>query len=376
MINDDVLDAVLPVPELEVLKDETVAELQTEGFVLTNFNSGGIFYTLLMVALRIKIELTQLLRSILSNLFISHATGVWLDLKAADYSKTRKAAQKTQGVVTVSRTASGEAITIPKGQVFKTIKDINGDELRFFALEDTVLQKDALSVEVPVEAEVEGTDYNVPVGQITRTLTYISGIDTIANGEDWVTREGTDTEDDDSLRERCLRSWSELARVPIKDTYVNTCEAITGVLYATVNDQHPRGQGTIDIVITSEAGSATETLLETVRTACEAIKQPDTDILIMSAETVEQPITLTVTVLSSVNQDGIDTQVQSSITNLLKISRNRTLNELTHADIIYRVKRDISTIRNVTITEPAEDMFLTADKVILPGIITVTVEEV
>lgn len=190
MINDDVLDAVLPVPELEVLKDETVAELQTEGFVLTNFNSGGIFYTLLMVAIRIKIELTQLLRSILSNLFISHATGVWLDLKAADYSKTRKAAQKAQGVVTVSRTASGEAITIPKGQVFKTIKDINGDELRFFALEDTVLQKDALSVEVPVEAEVEGTDYNVPVGQITRSLTYISGIDTIANGEGWVTREG------------------------------------------------------------------------------------------------------------------------------------------------------------------------------------------
>lgn len=35
----------------------------------------------------------------------------------------------------------GDAVKIEKGHVFKTKKDINGEELRFFVLEATVLQQ-------------------------------------------------------------------------------------------------------------------------------------------------------------------------------------------------------------------------------------------
>ena len=142
MIDKEILDAVIPVPTLEEAKDEKVAELKEEGFVVTNFHSGGVFYTLLMVELRIKIELLQLARRILNNMFVTHAEGVWLDLKMPDYSKKRKKAQKAQGLVTVSRVgASGEAIKIAKGHVFKSILDINGEELRYFTIEAAVLQK-------------------------------------------------------------------------------------------------------------------------------------------------------------------------------------------------------------------------------------------
>ena len=55
----------------------------------------------------------------------------------------------------------------------------------------------------------EGTRYNVPPGQITRTLTYLGDV-SISNGEDWIVREGSDTEDDESARTRTLRAWSEL----------------------------------------------------------------------------------------------------------------------------------------------------------------------
>ena len=120
----------------------------------------------------------------------------------ADYSKKRKKAQKTQGFVTVSRTdMTGEAVKIPKGHVFKSILDINGEELRFFVLEAATLQKGASSVDVLVEAETEGSRYNVPAGQITRTLTYLGDV-TFSNAEDWIVREGSDTEDDESGRRR------------------------------------------------------------------------------------------------------------------------------------------------------------------------------
>lgn len=376
MIDNEILDEVLPVPELEALKDAVVEELTAEGFAVTNFHSGGVFFTLLMIALRIKIELLELTRTVLNQMYISHASGTWLDLKAMDYSKSRKAAQKARGYVTVSRTTGGgEAIKIAKGHVFKTEKDINGEELRFFTVEASVLQKGALSVDVPVEAEKVGTRYNVPQGQIIRSLTYIGDVQ-MTNGQAWLIREGSDTEDDESLRARCLRAWSELASVSIHDTYVNAAEAIPGVLYATVNDQHPRGQGTIDVIITSEAGGATEALLEDVRAACEAIKAPDDNVLVKSAETIVQPIALRVTVPDSVNRDGLTSRVQSSIFNMLKISRGRVLNELTHADLIFHVKSSITAIRNVTITAPDSDLFLASDKVILPGEITVTIEGV
>ena len=183
MIDKDTLDAVLPLPEIEERRDELVTELKEEGFVITNFHSGGIFYTLLMIVLRIEREFKQFLRNFLNNAFVTHASGAWLDLKAADYSKKRKKAQKAQGLVTVSRTdAEGDAVKIEKGHVFKTKKDINGEELRFFVLEATVLQQGAWAVDVLVEAEMEGSQYNVPEGQITRSLTFLNGIDEISNG--------------------------------------------------------------------------------------------------------------------------------------------------------------------------------------------------
>ena len=133
----------------------------------------------------------------------------------------------------------------------------------------------------------------------------------------------------------------------------------------------------MDIIITSEAGTATEDLLEKCREVCEEIREPDTDVLVKSAEIVDQDVAVTVTVASSLNQDGLAERVQASITDLLKLrNRGDSLNELTHADIIHKIKSDISTVRNVTVTTPAEDVFLTEEKVIMAGKITVTVEGV
>ncbi|MFQ8761068.1 MAG: baseplate J/gp47 family protein [Intestinimonas sp.] len=376
MIDHEILDQIIPVPELEDLKEETVAELKDAGFAITNFHSGGIFHTLLMIALRIQIELLELARTILNQSFVSHASGTWLDLKMADYSKLRKQARKTRGYVTVSRTGTdAEAVKIAKGHIFKSVKDINGEELRFFALEDTVLQKGAQSVDVLVEAETEGSRYNVPEAQITRTLTYIGEVE-ITNGEGWITQEGSDTEDDESARTRTLRAWSELALVPLRDTYVNVCEAISGVLYVTVNDQHPRGQGTVDVIVTSEAGAASEDLLAQCRAVCEAIREPDTDVLVKSAEIVYTDINVTVTISNSLSREGLSERVKAAVTDLLRLRGRRVFNELTHADLIHKIKSDVSVVRNVTVTAPAEDLFLATDKVILPGTITVSVEGV
>ena len=373
MIDKKTLDAVLPVPSLEELRDAKVEELKNEGFVITNFHSGGVFHTMLMIALRIKIEVIELLRLVLNNMFVSHATGIWLDLKMADYSKKRKRAQKARGLVTVTRLdMEGEAIKIAKGQVFKTALDINGEELRFFSLEPTVLQKGARTVDVLVEAEIEGARYNVPQGQITTSLTYIGEVE-ISNGEDWITREGSDTEDDDGLKTRTLRSWSELAARPIEDTFINAAESVAGVLFAQADCQHPRGQGTVDVIVTGTAGEATEGLLDAVQEAVDKIAGPYDNILVKSSVVVPQDIEVVVTTDDVSDDAEIKGKVASVLTELLAVRKGRKFYELTISDINHAIRSSYTSATNVSVTTPAQDVKLDKDKVITLGAVTVTV---
>lgn len=303
---------------------------------------------------------------------------VIIDRRAAEatpwYSKKRKKAQKAQGLVTVSRVgASGEAIKIAKGHVFKSILDINGEELRYFTIEAAVLQKGAMSVDVLVEAEAEGSRYNVPEGQITRTLTYIGDVK-ITNAADWIVREGSDTEDDESARARTLRSWSELAQLATEDAFVNAAESVTGVLFAQADCDHPRGQGTVDIIVTGTAGEATEGLLKSVQEAVDKIAGPYDNILVKSSVTVDQDIELIITTGSADSDEDIENRVKAILTELLAVRRGRKLNELTSSDINFAVRNGYSSATNAEITVPAQDVKLDKDKVITLGAVNVTVE--
>lgn len=374
MIDKEILDGVLPVPELEQLKEDVVNELKEEGFVITNFHPGGVFYTLLMVVLRIKIEFMQLLRVVLNNMFVSHSSGAWLDLKVADYGKKRKKAQKTRGLVTLSRAdTQGEAVKIPKGHVFKTTKDINGEELRFFVLEAAVMQKGARSVDVLVEAEKEGARYNVPPGQIARSLTYLNGVESVSNGADWIVREGSDTEDDAGVRSRTLRSWAELAKRPIEDTFINAAESVPGVLFAQADCDHPRGQGTVDVIVTGTAGTATEGLLNEVETAVDSIAGAYDNISVRGSTTISQDVTLAVTVADVASDEEIQNRVKAILAELLAVRKGRKLYELRLSDVNHAVRTGYTGSTNVEITLPAADVKLERDKVITLGTVSVTV---
>ena len=374
-ISDTILDEIFPVPDIDELKAEKVAELKDEGFVITNFNTGGIFNMILMFVLHCRIELIKLIRTILPEMFVSTASETWLPLRAADFSKELKAATKTKGNLTLTRTEGNtDVITIPTGTVFKTEKDIKGDELRYFSLSDVIMTASMSSILVSVEAEGTGSNYNVPVNQITKSLIYLDGISSITNAAGWITYEGSDIEDIESLRDRTLNSWAELSSRPIADKYKNVCESVSGVLYVRVDQMHPRGQGTIDIIVTSTNGEATESLLESVRTAADEIKGEDDNILVKSAVTVLQDLIVNITIQKTASDDGIQERAIAVISNYFKISKDRNLNELIHMDIIYALRNDMSIIKNVKISNPVEDLILDTDKVIILGTVTVNVQ--
>lgn len=375
MIDNSILDKIFSEPDRDTLKDELVAKLQERGFVITNFRSGGIFYTMLMIVVQVRVELTKLLRSMLNTMYVRHADGEWLGMLAADFSKTRKAAVKAQGTVTLYRDSEAEITTVvPRGTVFLTETDINGEKLRFFSIEKVTGQKGTVVMYGPVEAEMEGSKYNIPPGQITKSMKHLEGVERINNDEGWISREGSDIEEWESLRERTLGAWDLLATMPTAAKYKNICEAVDGVLHVTVHQLHPRGQGTVDIIVTGTAGEATPELLAKVQAAADGIKAPDDDVLVKSAITVTQDIMLQVILPKLVSDDGIKDRVVSVVTNYFRISRDRELNEFIQYNLLYAIKNSVPLIKNVKIIEPEGDLVLEKDKVIICGTVTVNIE--
>lgn len=375
MLSDLILNKLIPLPtedeELEAIK----TELADAGFVITNFKSGGIWYTLLRIFIRIKIELLKLARTMLSNVFLSSADNVdWLELRAADFGKTRKQALKTQGNLTLTRTVTTANITIPAGYIFKTEPDSDGNVLRYISTGAVVFTAGSTSCSVPVEAESAGSNYNVPTGKITQSLIHIESVTGITNAEDWITREGSDIEEIESLRSRTLNAFSELATNPTAAKYKSVCEAVEGVLGVSVDDQHPRGQGTIDIIVTSATGSATQALLDAVLVAAKTIAGPYDNLLVKASDTVSQDVAATIVLPGAVSDSGIAEAAEQTIRSLFIVSKSRALNELYLSDLIVALKAAIPTAKSIRITEPAADVVLGTDKVIVLGEVTITIE--
>lgn len=376
MIDEEILDKVCPIPDEDETMEEIKGKLGEEGFIINNFNKGGIFYIIIRIFVLIYIDIKRLARSIINNLFIKHAEGDWLEIKVADVGKKRKEAIKTRGYVTLYRDDYQNALQITKGHMFKTLPDVNGKELKFYVLDTTVIGAGEKSGKVLVEAESPGTGYNVSTGKITVSMIHLDGVVSVSNEEGWLYEEGADIEDLEDLRTRAEDAWSELAERTTEEKLINVSKKVSGVLDARVDAQHPRGQGTTDIIITSTSGEATQELLKKVENATAYLKGNYDDFLYKSSTIVNVDIKLTLYIAKDASTDGVQQTAEKTIEKFMQLSSREELNCLYMDDIRYAMKSDIETYKRAEISSPDGDIELDKGKVIMLGGIEVIVKNV
>jgi len=252
-------------------------------------------------------QLYLFLAFVLTQAFPSSATGAWLDLWCKQVDITRRAATKARGVVYFTRAGTSGNVRIPAGRILRTPPDAAGQVYRFVTTEDAVLPAGQTEIVVPVEAEEYGAAANVTVGQIVDLVTPVQGVDAVTNRAAWLVSEGADREDDESLRGRYALAW--LARNGLtRHAYQAWALEVPGVTSASVLDQHPRGQGTVDVVITGAAGLPTQDLLDAV-SARIAEDQPQNDDVL-----VKGPVEVGVAIdaqLELVSGDAVAIQAQA-----------------------------------------------------------------
>lgn len=375
MIDESIMEKIVSLPKESEKMEELEAELKETGFPITNFNKGGIFYHLLRLSVRVGLELKKLARTIINSSFMKHAEGDWLEIKAADYSKYRKPAVKAAGYITIFRYDCANALQITKGHAFKTLPDISGRELKFYVLENTVLKPGETTGKVLVEAEQAGISYNIELGKIKVSMIHLEGVEKIENESGWLYREGAEAETDKSLRERCLSSFSELATRTIEEKLVNAAKSIPGVLYARVDAQHPRGQGTVDIIITGAAGEASPELIEQVGIAIEDLKGNYEDYLVKSSEIVRQNFELVIYLTEDTALYGVQEQAEKLIKKMMDLTRTN-LSVLYRDSIIQTLSNSILNYLKTDIISPAADVELDKNKVIMLGNVNITIKNI
>ena len=84
MIDESIMEKIIPIPDEDEEMEKIQGELEDEGFPITNFKKGGIFYHLSRLLVTIYIELKELSRTILNACFIKHAEEDWLKIREED----------------------------------------------------------------------------------------------------------------------------------------------------------------------------------------------------------------------------------------------------------------------------------------------------
>ena len=347
---------------------------------ITNWSIGGVLRTLIELSCYGLSGLYTLLIKIVPMGFLKYATGKWLDLKADELGLSRHQARMAEGYIVFSRIESGVSVKIPARSIVKTQTTATGQEFRYFTKEEVILTEDELSVKVPVISEFEGAAWNVGNNYIRILVTHIAGIDSVYNESEWITLEGLDTETDDKLRERCYLQWYELSTGSTAKAYESWVYKVEGVIDTAIIDTHPRGGGTVDIIVVGANGAPSEALKEAVKNYVDTRRPMCSDVLVKAPN--EKIIDLDVVLFlhpDRGNEDNIKTTAESIIQDFF-ISRSDSdieAQKIGYDFIKARLTKylmQIPNVINVIINSPNEDVFVQDYEMAIRGALNISTE--
>ncbi len=247
--------------------------------------SGGAVNEESDIMLRLRVLSGELYNSYVAGefikrqMFVTTATGEYLDKHALSRGLYRKEAEKASGEVTFSvEVASLTDIVIDKGTVVST----SGEDAASYVTDSAVtLYAGDRSISAPVTAVEGGARYNVIANSVTVLVTPPSGITSVTNAK--AIKGGTDKETDDELRQRVLNSYRDISNGTNAVYYQRLAESVAGVHSASVVSK-ARGEGTINVYVCGKTDSPmNKDVIERVQTLLEENRELNVDIMVLYA---------------------------------------------------------------------------------------------
>lgn len=275
--------------------------LPANSFPLTNYISGDPLRTLLEIAGEGISDSERMVTGLGENGYLATASGPWLDVYTeSQYGVARQPSTFARGLIRFYATPIS-AIQVPAGMILGTL---NG--LKFLSAEAVTVPPGGYA-DVEIRAEGPGNAYNVLSGTITIIHTPLPGL-SASNLAGWLLEAGADTETDAALRARAGLRWAEQGGGATAKAYEYwALTAHPAVDRVRVLDEHPRGQGTVDVIVWGTGGLGNE-VVEAVNTYIQERRPVTADVQVYSARPSNTAFTLDLYAPGMI-EDGIRAQV-------------------------------------------------------------------
>jgi uncharacterized phage protein gp47/JayE len=366
--------AVPTIKDFTTLLADLVAEGKTRMTAVTNWATGAVVHSILAVCAKGLEALYQALQRAIDLAFADTSEGVYLERIAAQLGVDFQEAVKAQGTVTFSRDDSTGAATVPAGTIVGVVGGV-----RFIVDAEVTAADGEDTIDAEVTAQLAGIAGNAGAGTIAEIVSVLSGWDAVTNGEDWLTREGDDAETEAEWAARVALRWAAFAYGASAETYESHARESTGVALVKVNSLAPRGEGTVDVVVTSTAedGVPTPELIEAIQDTIDARKPVDADVLVKAPTLVEVDVHVRlVQSLTGGDAATIEAEAEAAIGGLFQYT-TAVLNFGIGDDVIlaklFAACIAVAHVDNVVIVEPAADVELGSDQLAALGTLTVEV---
>ena len=350
----------------DTLYAEMLAAVASAGVKVANWRTGGPYKTLLRSNAVITEVLYGLAAAFVSSGFLDTAEKGWLTLLAESFfSLTREAAKTTAGTVTLTCAAGSGPYTIPAGGLI--VATSNGLRYRSTA---SVTVPASGSANVATLAESPGAKYNVGLLAIDRVIspTFVGlSVSNPGNAGEWITSAGADEEDDDRLKLRCKTKWATLGTGSPSAAYVNWALSANAEIYK-VGVAPNLHNGTyaaqwVTVILYGDGAAVSNQAVTDAENLISA-KMPNTAKLqVVKATTLAQTITAQVFIKNSYNTTANQAAVQTALDALRK--RTPIGGTVWLSELISTIQDSVpGGIRNVTVTTPTGDIYLTYGQVV------------
>ena len=257
-------DAGIPTTEAG-LRKAWETEVAAQGSKLSNTSAYSPFWRLItaLVTKPVLWLINFISDTVLPNFFVKTAGDTWLDMLAWAVNVERKGATKATGMMLFTRIAAGGTLELPAGIVVQSAA-INGHIYQMVTTTPATFADGLLQLEIPVEAQEEGSGYNLAPGYYAILPVPLAGIAQVVNTDGWLIAPGADPEPDDQLRLRVRNQVSAVNQWHTDAVYRAMISAFPGVRPDGVYFLHgaPRGPGSANAYVLFEADVPAETYLE------------------------------------------------------------------------------------------------------------------
>lgn len=267
---------------------------------------GGLFFdNLSPVSFEIE-NLLIVMKEMFDNTFGMTAKGKYLDLIVQEENLQRRMATKARGMVEFKGT---QGTVIPKGFV------VSSDSFNFKTLRECIVTNRG-SIAVEIEAELQGSKSNLPVGAITKIPIALAGVNSVTNITE--TTDGFDVETDEELRERYLFKIRETITSGNIHHYKKWALEVDGVGAAKIFPLWA-GNGTVKVVIIDNKKEIAQSeLIQRVKAYIDSVRPVGATVTVASARPKLVNVNVNVEISKNTDQEEVKENIKKNLIKYFK----------------------------------------------------------